>query len=56
MDSIGKNSISGKTAWTGTGNDDFGNYGIVEKKGQGKEGSKKQFLVTYKPDAGFSCK
>ena len=46
--------ISGKTAWTGTGNDDFGNFGLVEKKGL--NGSKeRQFLVTYKP-GGFSCK
>merc|ERR1712179_713104 len=36
-------NIKSKTAWTGTGNDDFGNYAIVEKKGQGKNGSKKQF-------------
>ena len=55
--SIGNNSISGKTAWTGTGKDDFGKYDLVEKKGvkKGKKGSKRQILVTYKP-GGFSCK
>ena len=52
---IGNHSISGKTAWTGTGNDDFGNYGLVEKKGLKKGSKERQFLVTYKP-GGFSCK
>ena len=52
---IGNHSISGKTAWTGTGNDDFGNYGLVEKKGLKKGSKERQFLVTYKP-GGISCK
>ena len=51
--SIGQYSISGKTAWTGTGNDDFGNYGLVEKKGVNGS-QERQFLVTYNP-GGFSC-
>ena len=52
---IGNHSTSGKTAWTGTGNDDFGKFGLVEKKGVKKGSKERQFLVTYKP-GGFSCK
>ena len=45
-------SFSGKDAWNGTGNDDFGDYEFTEKKGS----KERQFMVTYKPGAGFSCK
>ena len=43
--------MPGKKGWTGTGNDDFGSYGLNEKNGsKGRE-----LLITYKP-GGFSCK